>query len=144
MWGRGSSGVLRFLWFRVISFSSSSLTQNNRQHLSRLLLPRVHAPEAGVEGVGMVRRAQRRVRPPVGQVLHLAAHPDRGLLAVAPLLHLLVALLLQVQLGAAVGGVADAAAVVRVHRGQRGVFHGSRLWAFAPQASGQQVGLGGS
>lgn len=117
---------------------SSSLTKNNRQHLSRLLLPCVHAPESRVEGVGMVRRAQRGVRLPVGQVLHLAAHPDGGLLALAslrPLLPLLAALLLQVQLGAAAGGVADAAAVLGVHRGQHGVLHGPRLRAFAPQAS---------
>lgn len=109
----------------------------------------MHGPEPRVEGVGMVRRAQRRVRPPVGQVLHLAAHPDGGLLAFASLrrlllLPLLAALLLQVQLGAAAGGVADAAAVLRVHRGQHGVLHGPRLRAFAPQASGQQAGLRGA
>lgn len=100
----------------------------------------MHAPEARVEGVGRVHWAQRRVRPPVGQLLHLAAHPDGALLAVALLphfllLHLLVALLLQVQLGAAAGGMADTAAVLRVHRGQYGVFHGPCLRAFAPQAS---------
>lgn len=86
----------------------------------------------------MARRAQRGVRPPVGQVLHLAAHPDGGLLALASLRHLLsllVALLLQVQLGGAAGGVADAAAVLGVHRGQHGVLHRPRLRAFTPQAS---------
>lgn len=149
--GLRQPSVSEFHWLLLRRFSSctsSSLTQNDSQHLSCLLLPRVHAPEARVQGVGMVGRAQRCVRPPVRQVLHLATHPDGGLLAVALPPHLLlplpVLLLLQVQLGAAAGGVADAAAVLRVHRGQDGVFHRSRLGAFAPQASWQQLGLGGT
>lgn len=112
------------------------LTKHDGQHLCGFFLPRVHAPEPWIIDVRQRRGPQRRVRPSVGQVLHLTAHPDRRklrLLVVLPVL--LPPTLIQVQLCAATGGVADAAVVVRVHWGQHRVLLRSRFGAFAPQAA---------
>lgn len=115
----------------------SLLTENDGQHLSGLFLPSMHAPESWIVGMRMRHRPQRCVCPPVRQILHLAAHPDRRLFLLAAFRPLLPSLLVQIQLGAAAGGMANAAAVLRVHWGQHGVLYWSRFRAFAPQASRQ-------
>lgn len=113
----------------------SPLTEHDGQHLRSFFLPGVHAPEPWID-VRERRRPQRRVRASVRQVLHLAAHPDRRkfrLVVVLPVL--LHPTLIQVQLCAATGGVADAAVVVRVHWGQHRVLLRSCFGAFVPQAA---------
>lgn len=136
---------LHFHFLILSHLRQSPLTKHNGQHLSGLFLPCVHAPESWIVVMRMRHRPQWRVCSSIGQILHLAAHPDRRLsmLAVPLRLLLLPSLLLQIQLGATAGGVADAAAVVCVHLGQHRVLHRSRLWPFAPQAPWQQAGLGG-
>lgn len=122
----------------------SPLTKHNSQHLSGLFLPGVHALESRIVNMSERNRPQWRVRSSIGQILHLTAHPDRRLhiLVALPCLLISPSLRLHIQLGAAAGGVADAAVVLWVHWGQHRVLHRSRPWAFAPQASRQQVGLG--
>lgn len=134
-----------FLW-NVHSLSLSHvgqflLTEHNGQHLSRLLLPCVHASESCV-GMRMRHRPKRRVRPSVWQILHLTAHPDRKMLHLVVVPRVLSPLLLlQVQLRATARRMTDAAVVLRVHRGQTWVLHWSCLGMFAPQASWEQIGL---
>lgn len=133
-----------FLWhlhFHFLGLSQLPLTEHNGQHLSGFLLPRMHAPESWIAAVRHL--PQGCVCLPVGQIFHLAAHPDGRTLDLVVLLGVLFpSLRLYIQLSAATGGMADATVVLRVHWGQYWVLHWSRLWAFAPQASWEQVGLG--
>lgn len=140
---------------------SCPLTKHDGQHLSGLLLPRVHAPEARVVDLKMRHRPQQRMRSSIGQLLHLAAQPHWALtmlllfavflcpLLFSPailflLLPFLAPLLLQLQLGAAARGVAHAAEVLCVYWWQHRVLHWTRLWPLAPQAPGEEARLGGS
>jgi len=120
----------------------SALTEHNGQHLSSLFLSGVHTPESLI-GVQVRHWPKGCVCPSVWQILHLAAHPDRRMFHLVDILCILLpSLLLQIQLCAAARGMADAAVVLRVHWGQHWVLHWSCLWAFAPQATWEQIGFG--
>lgn len=73
------------------------------------------------------------MRPTICQILNLAPHPDRRVFLVIVHCILPSLVLLQIQVSAATGGMADAAVVLCVHWGQHRVLHWSGLWAFAPQ-----------
>ena len=86
----------------------------------------------------------RGVRATVGHLLHLTAPPPhRQLLLLFNALSFLLALSLLFKVGAAAGGVGDAAVVLQVHFGEDRVFRRAGPRPLPPKASWPQSGLGG-
>lgn len=124
------------------------LTKNNGQHLRSLLLPVLHAPDSMLllllasQGLGAVGGAEGRVNASIGQLLDLTAPPHRSTRSLFGQLLLFFGVVLLV-LGAATGGVADAAVVLDVHWGQQSVLHGGSPGTLTPQAPRQEASFRG-
>lgn len=108
------------------------LTKNNGQHLRSLLLPVLHAPDSMLllagQGLGVGGGTEYRVNASIGQLLDLAAPLHRNSLFLFG--HLFLG---AVVLSVAAGGVADAAVVLDVHRGQQSVLHRGHPGTLTPQ-----------